>query len=494
MNKKEKKVEKLDVIIVGAGIAGITTAYYLNEERPNSSYLILEALETYGGTWYTHKYPGIRSDSDLYTFGFKFKPWTSAPIATGEEILKYLGDTIEENKIDKKIRYKHKIVKAEWSSKSNSWLLEVIQTDNKEVLYFSCSFLMMCQGYYRHNEGYTPSWKDMDKFKGKIVHTEEWPENLDYKNKNIIVIGSGATSATTIPAMTQKANHVTMLQRTPTFYRTSTIGTEELVNNLKKFSNDEAWVYGIVRQQIILNQEIFIRRCLDEPEVVKEELIGEVKKLLGPDFDVEKHFTPGYRPWQQRIALTSNGELFKSIASGKASVVTDEIEKFTEKGILLKSGSEINADIIATATGFNMNILGDIEFIIDNEKLKLENTVTYRGMMFTDVPNLMWVFGYFRGAWTLRAELLGSFLSRLLTHMDNLKVQKVTVALREEDKNMNLLPWIAKEEFNPGYLDRALSKLPKSGDKPEWVHNQNYWYEKDAIPAIDLNGEEFIYE
>jgi len=267
-----------------------------------------------------------------------------------------------------------------------------------------------------------------------------------------------------------------------------------LVKNLKKFSNDEAWVYGIVRQQIILNQEIFIRRCLDEPEVVKEELIGEVKKLLGPDFDVEKHFTPGYRPWQQRIALTSNGELFKSIASGKASVVTDEIEKFTEKGILLKSGSEINADIIATATGFNMNILGDIEFIIDNEKLKLENTVTYRGMMFTDVPNLMWVFGYFRGAWTLRAELLGSFLSRLLTHMDNLKVQKVTVALREEDKNMNLLPWIAKEEFNPGYLDRALSKLPKSGDKPEWVHNQNYWYEKDAIPAIDLNGEEFIYE
>ena len=490
----KNKIENFDVIIVGAGIAGITTAYYLQNERPKSSYLILESLDNYGGTWYTHKYPGIRSDSDLYTFGFKFKPWTSAPIATADEILKYLGETIKENQIDEHIRYNHKIIEAEWSSKKKSWILKAELSDTKKIIYFSCNFLMMCQGYFRHNEGYTPKWKDMDKFKGQIVHTEEWPENLDYKNKSIILIGSGATAATTVPAMASKANHVTMLQRSPTFYRTSTIGTEEFVERLNKFSDDEKWTYGIVRQQILINQEIFIRRCIEEPEVVKDELINEVRKILGPDYDIEKHFTPSYRPWQQRITLTSNGDLFKSIASGKVSVFTDEIDKFTSNGILLKSGSEITGDIVATATGFNMNILGDIQFTIDNKKLHLEDTVTYRGMMFTTVPNLLWVFGYFRGAWTLRAELLARFLSRLLTHMDNLDVKKVTVALREEDKKMKLLPWIADEEFNPGYLSRVMTKMPKSGDKPEWVHNQNYWYEKDIIPAINLDGEEFLYE
>ena len=490
----KKEIENFDVIIVGAGIAGITTAYYLQNERPKSSYLILESLDNYGGTWYTHKYPGIRSDSDLYTFGFKFKPWTSAPIATADEILKYLGETIKENQIDEHIRYNHKIIEAEWSSKKKSWILKAELSDTKKIIYFSCNFLMMCQGYFRHNEGYTPKWKDMDKFKGQIVHTEEWPENLNYKNKSIILIGSGATAATTVPAMASKANHVTMLQRSPTFYRTSTIGTEEFVERLNKFSDDEKWTYGIVRQQILINQEIFIRRCIEEPEVVKDELINEVRKILGPDYDIEKHFTPSYRPWQQRITLTSNGDLFKSIASGKVSVFTDEIDKFTSNGILLKSGSEITGDIVATATGFNMNILGDIQFTIDNEKLHLEDTVTYRGMMFTTVPNLLWVFGYFRGAWTLRAELLARFLSRLLTHMDNLDVKKVTVALREEDKKMKLLPWIADEEFNPGYLSRVMTKMPKSGDKPEWVHNQNYWYEKDIIPAINLDGEEFLYE
>ena len=490
----KKEIQNFDVIIVGAGIAGITTAYYLQKERPKSSYLILESLDNYGGTWYTHKYPGIRSDSDLYTFGFKFKPWTSAPIATADEILKYLGETIKENQIDEHIRYNHKIIEAEWSSKKKSWILKAELSDTKKIIYFSCNFLMMCQGYFRHNEGYTPKWKDMDKFKGQIVHTEEWPENLNYKNKSIILIGSGATAATTVPAMASKANHVTMLQRSPTFYRTSTIGTEEFVERLNKFSDDEKWTYGIVRQQILINQEIFIRRCIEEPEVVKDELINEVRKILGPDYDIEKHFTPSYRPWQQRITLTSNGDLFKSIASGKVSVFTDEIDKFTSNGILLKSGSEITGDIVATATGFNMNILGDIQFTIDNKKLHLEDTVTYRGMMFTTVPNLLWVFGYFRGAWTLRAELLARFLSRLLTHMDNLDVKKVTVALREEDKKMKLLPWIADEEFNPGYLSRVMTKMPKSGDKPEWVHNQNYWYEKDIIPAINLDGEEFLYE
>lgn len=493
MISSEVKVEQFDTIIVGAGIAGITTAYYLNQERPDSNYVILEALDNFGGTWWSHKYPGIRSDSDLYTFGFKFKPWTSAPIATAEEILKYIGETIKENGIDNQIRYHHKITEAEWDSEKNQWLVKVEQSDTNEVKYFLCNFLMMCQGYYRHNEGYTPKWEGMDKYKGEIVHTEEWPEDLDYTDKKVIVIGSGATTATVVPAMASKAAHVTMLQRSPTYFRTQ-MNRVELADRLRKFSNDEEWIYGLVRQQILIDQEVFIRRCIDEPDIVKEELLNGAREILGPDFDIEKHFTPSYRPWQQRLALIPDGDLFRSIAAGDASVVTDEIEKFTENGILLKSGIEVDADIILTATGFNMSILGDIEFTIDGKKLNLANSITYRGMMFTDVPNLLWVFGYFRGAWTLRAELLAQFVSRLQTHMDDIGAQKVSIALRKEDQNMKLLPWISEESFNPGYIARAIDLMPKSGDKPEWVHNQNYWYEKDVIPAIDLNGEEFIYE
>jgi len=489
----EIKPTQFDTVIVGAGIAGIATAYYLNQERPDSNYVILEALDNFGGTWWSHKYPGIRSDSDLYTFGFKFKPWTSVPIATAEEILNYVGETIEENGIDKHIRYHHKITEAEWDSKKNQWLVKVERSDTNEIEYFSCNFLMMCQGYYRHNEGYTPEWDGMDKYKGQIVHTEEWPEDLDYSNKKIIVIGSGATTATVVPAMAPKAAHVTMLQRSPTYFRTQ-MNRSELADRLRKFSNDEEWIYGLVRQQILIDQEIFIRRCTDEPDIVKEELLNGAREILGSDFDIEKHFTPSYRPWQQRLALIPDGDLFRSIAAGDASVVTDEIDQFTEKGILLKSGTEIDADMILTATGFNMSILGDIEFTIDHKKLDLANSITYRGMMFTDVPNLLWVFGYFRGSWTLRAELLAKFVSRLQTHMDDIDARKVSVALRKEDKNMKLLPWISKENFNPGYIVRSLDLMPKSGDKPEWVHNQNYWYEKDVIPAIDLNGEEFIYE
>tara|TARA_B100000519_G_scaffold64402_1_gene54718 strand:- start:4354 stop:5838 length:1485 start_codon:yes stop_codon:yes gene_type:complete len=489
----KNQTETFDTVIVGAGIAGITTAYYLNQERPDSNYVILEALDNFGGTWWSHKYPGIRSDSDLYTFGFKFKPWTSAPIATAEEILKYVGETIEENGIDQHIRYHHKITEAEWNSERNEWLVKVERADNGEIKYFTCNFLMMCQGYYRHNQGYTPQWKEMDKYKGEIIHTEEWPEDLDYTNKKVIVIGSGATTATVVPAMASKASHVTMLQRSPTYFRTQ-MNRVALADRLREFSDDEEWIYGLVRQQILIDQEVFIRRCIDEPDEVKKELLSAAREILGPDYDIEKHFTPSYRPWQQRLALIPDGDLFRCIAEGSASVVTDEIDQFTENGILLKSGTELEADLILTATGFNMSILGDIEFTIDGKTLNLANSITYRGMMFTDVPNLLWVFGYFRGAWTLRAELLAQFVSRLKTHMDDIGAQKVSVALRKEDQDMKLLPWISEDSFNPGYIARAIDLMPKSGDKPEWVHNQNYWYEKDVIPAIDLNGEEFIYE
>ncbi len=350
----------------------------------------------------------------------------------------------------------------------------------------------MCQGYYRHSEGYTPEWKGMDTFKGEIVHPQTWPEDLDYKGKNVLVIGSGATAATLVPAIAGDCNHVTLLQRSPTYFIP---GRNEnvLADQLRKLDIKEEWIHEITRREILANQGEFTRRSFEEPEAVKEELLAGVRAYLGPDYDVETHFTPKYRPWRQRIAFVPDGDIFKGIASGKASVVTDEIECFTEKGILLKSGKELEADIIVTATGFNLSVLGDIGFEIDGKQVDFSDTVTYRGMMFTGVPNMLWIFGYFRASWTLRVDLLGDFICRLLNHMKKRGAKRVEVQLRPEDKDMQLHSWIDPENFNPGYLMRGMHLLPKRGDKPEWQHTQDYWREKDELPAIDLDGPEFAY-
>ena len=308
----------------------------------------------------------------------------------------------------------------------------------------------------------------------------------------MIVIGSGATAATLVPAIAGDCQHVTVLQRSPTYFIPGR-NQNDLADTLRELEIDEAWIHEIVRRKILHDQAVFTKRSFEEPEAVKQELLGAVRAYLGPDFDIEKHFTPSYRPWRQRIAFVPDGDIFRGIRSGKASVVTDEIERFTEKGILLKSGEELQADIIITATGFNLNVLGDIAFEIDGKPLVFGDTVTYRGMMFTGVPNMVWVFGYFRASWTLRADLLADFVCRLLAHMEKKGAKRVEVALREEDKDMELLPWMDPENFNPGYLMRAMDLLPKRGAKPEWQHSQDYWREKDELPAIDLDAEEFVY-
>ena len=485
--------EHFDVVIVGAGISGIGGSYHLTKQCSGTSFVILETQESFGGTWLTHRYPGIRSDSDLYTFGYRFKPWIGAPIATAAEILAYLGEVIEENDLGRHIRYRHKINSAQWSSSENLWTIEAVQTDTGKAVRFSANFLWMCQGYYRHSQGYTPEWPGMDEFEGRIVHPQTWPEDLDYKDKNVIVIGSGATAATIVPAMAPDTRHITILQRSPTYFIPA-LNENELANTLRELQIDESWIHEIVRRKILHDQAVFTRRSFTEPEVVKQELLAGVRAYLGPDFDIDKHFTPSYRPWRQRIAFVPDGDLFKGIATGKASVVTDEIDRFTESGILLKSGKLLKADIIVTATGFNLNVLGDIDFVIDGQPLIFSDTVTYRGMMFTGVPNLVWVFGYFRASWTLRVDLIADFVCRLLNHMKLIGAKKVTPALRPEDKNMPLLPWIDPENFNPGYLMRAMRLLPKRGDKPEWQHTQDYWREKDTLPAIDLDDPAFVYE
>jgi cation diffusion facilitator CzcD-associated flavoprotein CzcO len=332
----------------------------------------------------------------------------------------------------------------------------------------------------------------MAQFRGRIVHPQNWPEDLDHAGRQVVVIGSGATAATLIPAIAPDCGHVTMLQRSPTWFRTGR-NAVPIADELRQLQVDERWIHEIVRRKILHEQSVFTRRSFGEPEAVKQELLAAVRAHLGSDYDIETHFTPRYRPWRQRIAFIPDGDLLQAIAAGKASVVTDEIETFTADGLVLKSGRTLAADIVVTATGFNLSVLGDIDFAIDGRPLRFSETVTYRGMMFTGVPNMAWVFGYFRASWTLRADLVADFVCRLLDHMRKKGASRVTPTLRPEDRDMPLLPWIDPENFNPGYLMRGLDLLPKRGDKPEWQHTQDYWSEKDEFPAADLDDGAFVY-
>jgi cation diffusion facilitator CzcD-associated flavoprotein CzcO len=386
-------VEHFEVLIVGAGISGVGGAYHLTKQCPGTSFVVLESQESFGGTWITHRYPGIRSDSDLYTFGYRFKPWTGKPIATAEEILAYMGEVIDENDLSRHIRYRHRIASATWSSADNRWTIDGERADTGESFRITAGFLWMCQGYYRHSEGYTPEWDGMADFKGRIVHPQTWPKDIDLKGKQVIVIGSGATAATLVPNIADDCAHVTMLQRSPTYFIPAR-NANDLADQLRKLEVDEAWIHEIVRRRILHDQSEFTRRSFEEPEKVKAELLAGVRAYLGPDYDIDAHFTPSYRPWRQRIAFVPDGDLFRGIRSGKASVVTDEIERFTEKGIKLKSGKELLADIIVTATGLVVRLMGGMELVVDGKAVNPGATLSYKGMMFSDVPNLASTFGY----------------------------------------------------------------------------------------------------
>ena len=486
------EVENIDVLIVGAGISGVGAAYHLTTQRPGTRYVVLEAQDTFGGTWTTHRYPGIRSDSDLHTFGYRFKPWTGKPIATAAEILSYMGEVIAENGLDRHIRYRHRISSAAWSSVENRWTVEAIDLANGETRRFSAGLLYMCQGYYRHAPGYTPEWPEMASFKGRIVHPQAWPQDLDLAGKRVVVIGSDATAATLVPAVADSCAHVTMLQRSPTYFIPAR-NANDLADQLRQLQIDESWIHEIVRKRILHDQAAFTKRCFAEPDKVREELLAGVRAYLGPDHPIEPHFSPSYRPWRQRIAFVPDGDLFRGIRAGKASVVTDEIARFVGNGIELKSGAVLEADVIVTATGFDLCPDGDIALTVDGKRVAMADTVTWRGMMFTGLPNFVWVFGYFRASWTLRADLVADFVCRLLGHMERRQARRVEVALRPEDRDMKILPWIDDENFNPGYILRGQHVLPRRGEKPEWQHTQDYWTEKDVFPKIDLDDRAFVY-
>ena len=482
----------VDVLIAGAGISGIGSACHLRQQCPGKSFAVIESKDTFGGTWDTHKYPGVRSDSDLYTFGYRFKPWVGAPIASAAEILKYMGEVIEEQGIGEQIHFGHRITSCAWSSEDNLWTVETTRKDGTLVT-FTAGYLWMCQGYYNHETPYLPEWAGVEDYQGQFVHAMKWDPATDYTGKKIIVIGSGATAATVIPAMADAAAKVTMLQRSPTYFFAAP-NVNELADKLRAGAVDEPTIHRVVRTQIMHDQNMLDKRCTTEPDAVVAELREAIKAYGGEDFEFEPHFKPKYRIWQQRLAFVPNGDLFSAIGAGKVDVVTDTIERFTAKGILTSSGQELEADIIIAATGFRLSVMGDIPFSVDGAAVNWADTVNYRGMMFTGVPNMCWVFGYFRASWTLRVDMQADFICALLNEMDANGAKRIDVALRAEDHNMAIRPWIEEDNFNPGYLMRGIDQLPRSGDKHEWRHSQDYWTEVREIPYIDLTGSEFLYD
>lgn len=470
--------EYFDVVIVGAGLSGIGAAYHLQTKCPNKSYVILEGREAMGGTWDLFRYPGIRSDSDMYTLGYNFKPWVQGQsIADGPSILKYVQETASENRIDKHIRYNHRVKKATWSSELATWTIEVEGKDKTSTVYFSCNFLVMCSGYYSYEKGYTPEFKAYKRFKGQIIHPQKWPDDLDYQDKKVVVIGSGATAMTLVPKIAEEAKQVVMLQRSPTYVMSSS-DTDKLANFLRKLLPEKI-AYKLTRWKYIALQQFFYRRTQTQPQKVKEMLLERVRQELGSDYDVETHFTPNYNPWEQRLCLVPNGDLFQSLKSGQASMVTAQIDSFTEKGILLKSGQELIADIIVTATGLNLLLLGGVKFTVDNEPIEFSNTYTYKGVMYSGVPNLVSIFGYINASWTLRADLSAEYVCRLINHMDEKGLRQCTPCLRDEDQTMPRRSLI--DNFSPGYLQRMIHLLPKQGDREPWLNLQNYQQDKKML-------------
>jgi cation diffusion facilitator CzcD-associated flavoprotein CzcO len=463
--------EYFDVVIVGAGLSGIGAACHLQHKSPGKSYVILEGREAIGGTWDLFRYPGIRSDSDMHTLGYNFKPWKeSKAIADGPAILKYIKETATEHKVDDHIRYGHCVVKASWSTEDACWEITVRKAGSDVTESVRCNLMLMCSGYYNYQQGYLPEFEGRERFGGQVIHPQFWPDDLDYAGKKVVVIGSGATAMTLVPAMAEDVEHIVMLQRSPTYV--ISFPDEDIVANILRVILPEKWAYAITRWKNIKFQQWMYGQTRKRPETVKRLLLRQVRKELGEDYDVEKHFTPAYNPWDQRLCLIPNNDLFEAIRSGQASVVTESIDTFTETGILLESGEELEADIIVTATGLDLLVLGGVEFVVDGEPVDFADTLTYKGMMNSNVPNLVSTFGYVNASWTLRADLIAEWFCRLVNYMDAVGARQCTPTPSREDLQTSPRPYIMN--FSSGYIQRVLEKLPKQTDRPPWSNPQNY--------------------
>ncbi len=487
---EEPPIEHLDVVIVGAGISGIGAAYHLQTALPRKSFAILEAREALGGTWDLFRYPGIRSDSDMYTLGFSFRPWTSPnAIADGPSILAYLQDTAREHGIDRKIRYRARVERAEWSSASARWTLHVRDGATGALFTVSCSFLFVCAGYYDYAGGYTPDFPGRERFPGQVVHPQRWTSDLAWAGKRVVVIGSGATAITLVPALAEKAAHVTMLQRTPS-YVLALPGRDPIARWLREKLPSKA-AYSVTRWKNVLAFMAFYQWSRRYPQRAKRWLVTQAGKQLGDREAARAHFTPPYEPWAQRLCFAPDGDFFAPIRDGRVDVVTDHVETFTERGILLRSGKELAADLIVTATGLKLKLFGGIELLVDGRRPEPTRSFVYRGMMVSDVPNLAFAVGYTNASWTLKVDLVAEYVCRLLGHLDEKGLTTCVPRVRDR-ASLGEEPLI---DFSSGYVQRAAAELPKQGSRAPWKLYQNYLLDLVTLrharlqdDALELSG------
>ncbi len=467
-------VEHFDVLIVGAGLSGIGAAFHLQREFPDRSYAILEAREAIGGTWDLFRYPGVRSDSDMHTLGYRFRPWTEAEaIADGPSILRYVRETASDNGIDRRVRFGHRVVRAGWSTPTARWTVEV-ERRGGEMVRMSCDFLVTCAGYYRYDEGYLPRFEGLERFRGRFVHPQHWPEGLDYDGRRAVVIGSGATAVTLVPALARRAGHVIMLQRSPSYI--VSLPAEDPIANLLRRALPDRLAYFLTRWKNVLLQTAVYKLSRRRPQLVRSMVRRGVQRRLPPGYDVNTHFNPRYDPWDQRMCLVPDGDLFAAIGDGRASMVTDEIETFTEDGIRLRSGRELEADLVVAATGLNLLAFGGIELSVDGRPVSLPETLAYKGMMLRGVPNFLFAIGYTNASWTLKVDVTCEYLCRLLAYMDDNDHRQATP--------LNVDPAVTEEpflEFQAGYVLRSLHQFPKQGSKTPWRLRQSYARDVTAL-------------
>ena len=472
------------MVVIGAGISGISAGYHLRRLCPDRTFTILEGRHDLGGTWDLFRYPGVRSDSDMHTLGFSFKPWVhEKSIADAASIMAYLRETVDEFGLTSHLRLRHRVVSASWNSDHARWTLAVQRSDDPEPFVMTCGFVLMCAGYYSYRHGHEPHFEGRERFQGRVVHPQAWPTDLDWSGRRVVVIGSGATAMTIVPAMARSAAHVTMLQRSPT-YVAARPDVDRTANRLRRVLPDR-WAYAITRAKNTLFQQLVYRRSRTHPDQLRQQLIAGVRAAVGPHVDVERHFTPTYQPWDQRLCLLPNGDLFTALREGRASVVTDHIECFTETGVRLVSGDEIAADVIVTATGLEIVSLGEVALSVDGQPVDLSTTWTYKGVAYSDVPNLISVFGYINASWTLRADLVNQFACRVLNHMWATGTDQVTPRLRPGDAHMQPRPWIT--EFSAGYLQRVMGDLPRQGDREPWVNPQRLAADRRLIARAPMD-------
>lgn len=480
-----------DVIIIGAGISGIGAGHYLTERLPHLDFQIFEQHEGFGGTWWTHKYPGVRSDSDLYTYGYAFKPWIGHPIATGEQIRGYMGEVIQEDGFSDRIRYGRRVTAAAWSSEKQVWNVQIEDKVTSVTDTFTTNFLWFNHGYYRHTGPNVPTWDGVDRFTGRVVHPQEWPEDMEVEGKTFVIVGSGATAITLAPALSSRGAKVKLLQRSPS-YIASIENRSATAEAMRADGVDEETIYATVRREKMGELRDMINFSIESPAEARTMLLDAVRAELGDEL-VDEHFSPTYAPWTQRLLIVPDGDVFEEIRSGRIEMVTDEIDHFTDSGIVTASGRELDADVVVTATGFFMNVLADVDISVDGKPLEFEKSIAFYGILFTGAPNLAWTMSHYNAAWTLRVDLVAEFVCRLLDHMGRNGFGKVEVAPTPEDADMPLGEWIDRNKFSPAYWMRGLPILPRTGNKPQWRFSNDIYLDFEEIPAIDLEDPEFVF-